>query len=483
MSSSADEPEDTSSDTEEQQNGPSRTGATAESENAGAAAEPTDNTDANARASRSDDAASTLVTPTRAPTRSAEDDEGSEYEHPPAGSRIDQFRVAQFLSPVRNIQAEFLSFARHRYVDYHSQVFNNVEDSDDTVSWVVLLKVSLPGSTKTYMVQPTGGKRQKVDTGVRHYRRLYTFANILSNGNVMVYLEMGVEEQHTHLNYIDRCKVGDQFVIVEPDGCTGMIAQSTPMIKTENRFIPVALPPAIPLPTVEVPDVMGLNTSKYFIIHDATVRFAGVNLVKSNCTDGTMCDFREPHARGCGCWRQYNRRFVDADYVMKLNLRITYMDRVGNVKTLPRVTGWSSKHFTELVFDHRLPLNPLEHNDDQVLVTAIRRRMAALMNYVNEGAEQDKRGWTVVGWYKRGMTTDAAETAQAEDKVAASEEHTTMHIVRVKPTHLSRNELNLKGKLLPSRYLGGRAKYEEIRKENEMVENGQLDPDANATVL
>ena len=401
----------------------------------------------------------TLVSPARRA------DSAPPREPRPAATRVDQFVLAQDLRPVRNVQSEYMTFDDYRYVNYHSEVYEGSEDADNTLSWVMLLKVGLPDTTRTYTLDHN--KRQKLEPDKRKYKRNYTFANLLSNGNVMVFLEMSGDDQQKHMHYFDKFRIGDMFVIVEPDPSTSFISNSMPIVKTDYQIIPVALPPTRLLPRVEVPDVMGLNTSKYFIIHNAIIQFTGVNIVKSYCTEGNMCDYRLPHLKSCACWRQHNRRFIDADYVLKLHVRVKYVDTMGQTKTLPRTTNWSSRHFTDMVFDHRMPMDPLSQNQDQVIMTAIRRKMAELARYVNVDAPRARRGWTVVGWYRRGMTSDSAETAQADDKVAAAVENTTMHIVRIKPAYLTLDELAEEKKLLPSSYLGDRAKADEIQLENE----------------
>jgi hypothetical protein len=115
--------------------------------------------------------------------------------------------------------------------------------------------------------------------------------------------------------------------------------------------------------------------------------------------------------------------------------------------------------------DRKMPLDPLALNQDRVIITAMRRYMKRLENYVNYGAPENQRGWTVIGWYKRGTTTDTAETAQSDDKVASAV--TKMHLVRLHPTHLTRTKLLEEEMLLPAKYLGPNANYNAIKVENE----------------
>jgi hypothetical protein len=393
-------------------------------------------------------------------------DSADDTEEPvPVPTRKDQFDLVKHLRPIRNVQTDYMSFDEYRFVNYHTECFNSVEDGDNTACWLLLLKVGLPDSMDTYKLDLN--KRPKLEPKRRYYRRNYTFANLLSNGNVLVFLEMSVDDQQNNLHYMDNFRIGDQFVAIEPDAVTTYMATSTPILRTDHQFIPAALSPPHKLPVVEVPDIMMLNTSKYFIIHDAIVTFTGLTIVKSSCTHGNMCDFRTPQAKGCCCWRQHSRSHLDGDYVLKANVNVSYSDRFGNFKSLTRVSNWSSQHFTELVLDRRMPLEPLALNQDQVIITAMRRYMKRLEKFVNYDAEEGRRGWTVVGWYKRGMTTDTAGTAQADDKVASAV--TKMHLVRLHPTHLTRTEL-LEGKrLLPAKYLGPHANYEDIKEENRVA--------------
>jgi len=167
---------------------------------------------------------------------------------------------------------------------------------------------------------------------------------------------------------------------------------------------------------------------------------------------------------------------IDADYVLKLNVSVQHVDRMGHTKMLPRTKNWSSQHFTDLVFDYRMPVEPLALNQDQVLTIAIRRKMKELEDYVN-GVSECQRGWTVIGWYKRGLTTDAAAkqaTTQNDDKVAATEVNTKMHLVRIHPTHITRDELRMVRKLLPAKYLGTNADINQIKAENDQAMAAEL---------
>ena len=389
-------------------------------------------------------------------------------ETQPAPVRVDQFNLARTLKPMQNVQSDFMSFGRHRFVNYHAQVYEGVQDADNTASWVILLKVGLPDTARLYSVEQ--GKRHKLD-GVRKYRRNYTFANVLSNGNVMVFLELNAEDQEKNMSYLDRFRIGDQFVIIEPNPVASLIAQSMPIVKTDFQFIPVALANKGLLPRIEVPDVIGLNTSKFFIIHEAKIVVSGVQVVRANCTMGNMCDFRTPDMKGCCCWRQQGRQLVDNMHVLKVNLTINYKDRMGHMKSLPVVQNWCSKTFTSLVLDNNgnMPMDPLAQNQDQVVVIALRRYIRNLVKYINEEAPVKERGWTVIGWYKRGTLSDSAHNAQADDKVAAAVDKITMHIVRVHPTHLTRNDLQRARKLVPTRIFGVSANYIQLKAENEQA--------------
>jgi len=425
--------------------------------------------DEEGRGSRGTSSSTRAATATVTPSKRDSPDETEEPK--PVPGRKDQFELAKQLRPIRNVQSDCMGFDEYRFVNYHSECFDSVEDGDNTACWLLLLKVGLPDSMDTFRLD--ANKRQKVETKKRNYRRNYTFANLLSNGNVLVFLELSVDEQQNNLHYLDKFRIGDQFVALEPDALTTYMAISTPILRTDHQFIPAALPPPHKLPQIEVPDIMTLNTSKYFIIHEAVVTFSGFTIVQSRCTEGNMCDFRTPMAKGCCCWRQHGRSYKDADFVLKANVNISYQDKFENLKTLSRVSNWSSQHFTELVMDRKMPLDPLALNQDQVIITAMRRYMKRLENYVNYGAAENQRGWTVIGWYKRGTTTDTAETAQSDDKVASAV--TKMHLVRLHPTHLTRTKLLEEKMLLPAKYLGPNANYNAIKDENEAARKTEVE--------
>jgi len=135
---------------------------------------------------------------------------------------------------------------------------------------------------------------------------------------------------------------------------------------------------------------------------------------------------------------------------------------------LPKVVGWSSQHFTEFVFDGALPLDPLKQESDSQITRLLRRKLRALVEYVNTTPNMPRgmRGWTVIGWYRRGTKADGANTGNSDDKVATEMERATMHIVRIEPTHITKEQLGTANLLLPVSALGATANMDQIRQAN-----------------
>jgi len=393
-------------------------------------------------------------------------------------------RVAENLVPITDFQSEYSTFADYTPTNYHSQIRDGTGTREDKYAWLLLLEVKTPDGTdyKPYRQDRTTKKPRYHEQAPRMYRRLYTFANIMSDGNTCVLFENGLEDQRNYLKYLEKCRIGDQFVAIEPNPETKVIGTDMPLLSMDGSLIPSQLRNNFLLPEVAVPQqIEQLNSSKFFVVHNATLQFDVFNLKKSNCTQGNLCDLRNPTRGDCACWFQRTRNRSDAHYTIRADITVNYVVRnvtVPRTDQLPAVHGWTSQYFTEFVFDGKLPLNPLQRETDSQITRLLRRKLRELVDYVNASPDvpEENRGWTVIGWYRRGTKTDGATAANVDDKVATQMDDSTMHIVRIEPTRLTKEQLNAAGLLLPVSVLGENTDIQQIRQENRDARNNRVPP-------
>ena len=386
--------------------------------------------------------------------------------------------IANHVAPITDFQADYSSYRSLNPINYHAHVHEQDSTREDKYAWLLLLNVGLPDGTeyRPYKIERSSKKPRLQEPKPRMYRRLYTFANLISPGGTCVLFENNLDDQMSYLKYLEKCRIGDQFALIEPNPDTSFVGNEMPIINTSFNLIPSRLDDAHLLPEVPIPSqVAQLNSSKFFVLHNATLTFDGVHLVKSMCTQGNLCDLREPKKGDCPCWYQRNRNRTDAEYTLRGDIRVDYTVRntqIHRQARLPKIQAWSSQHFTEFVFDGALPLNPMQHESDMEMTRFIRRKLRDLVNFVNstDTLPLHARGWTIIGWYRRGAKTDAPAGAHSDDKVATEMGEATMHIVRVQPTHIKKQTLEAANLLLPTALLGETTNIDHIR---------QLNTDAN----
>lgn len=383
---------------------------------------------------------------------------------------------AAHVEPIPDVQSKFTAFDRFRNVDYHTRVWEQTFNCTKTCVLGVLLKCSLPKGNelsvgkRTFTV--TNGKA-KYDSMPSRYRRLYTFANANSAGHTFVYMELGTKCQLTQLKHFDTSRIGDLFVIIEPATEVSYISRKMPILKTDYAIIPVRYKVGHRLPIVDITDDGNMNSSKFFVIHNANLKLGNVNLIAGRCTSGNMCDLQKLEDNGCSCWHQHNRGFVDAEHALKCQV-MAHFRTEGGLNRKIRVSDWSSLNFTRFVFNGRLPLEPLIKDNDQIITDNIRYRLENLLDYVNEQADEANRGWTIIGWYRRAYKADASGVQ--DDKVATALGDCTYHIVRIQPTRVTREQLLEADELLPVDRLGAHANLDMIRTENEAYAAAQDEP-------
>ena len=380
---------------------------------------------------------------------------------------------ARDLEPVTELQAELDSDGLEKFkaINCHAHVHNPKNTRESKFGWLLLLNVTTrKNTTKAFTYD--GSKKRKLEDKPREYRRLYTFANLASSGATCVMMEMNMTDQMNSFGYVTKCRIGDQFIIFEPQAKVSFMGVNMPILESDDQLFPVrlkanGLPPEVPVP----PDLDQLNSSRYFILHNAKIEFDGVILTKTGCTMGNMCDLRNPRAKGCACHTQNSRNRGDPEYVLRGDITIDYVMRNRNEhrkSSLPKVRQWSSQTFSNFVFDGEIPINPLQNESNREITTMLRRKLRRLVTYVNtnKSHNDDSLGWTVIGWYRRSAKNDVSATATADDKVATDMEETTMHIVRIQPTNITKDQLRQARRLVPVAMFGETVDINRIRDAN-----------------
>jgi len=263
-----------------------------------------------------------------------------------------------------------------------------------------------------------GGKQSKSNIqGQMTYRRMFTFGDLSSSsGRVCVMFEKNAADQLALWKFARDARIGDHFAILEPCRDPSWLGIKMPIITTPMPLLPLAVPATLPGVAFTPAEPY---TSRFFVLHGATVTAGGARLVTTNCT-GKFCDRRKVEAQGdCGCY--HRDRNAGRCHVLQLDLDIEHPDIANPLM----VAGWSSLRFTEMAFAGSLPAEV--NLDNYALRMTYRRTISSLVTYVNANG-----GWTILGWHRLGVTKDASISG-AEDTTTFSE-NSTMHFEMVVPT-------------------------------------------------
>lgn len=256
------------------------------------------------------------------------------------------------------------------------------------------------------------------------YRRMFTFADLTDqSGGCMVAFERNNSDAKNMWKYCQTSlRIGNIFAIMEPSSDAKWLGKQMPIIESLHPYYPLR----------EIPDIVPeigfgnpqLKTSHYFILKNCNLTIESATIVNTNCT-GQLCDRRDVNitTNNCGCY--HNLRNASQNHVMLMDITVFHAAAGDEF----RIRDWSSLMFTQLFFEHDLPADTPTDNWD--FTASIRQKLSQLLLHVNDHA-----GWTVVGWHRQGLVTDASETA-AEDNQVLSDK-ISVHVVKLAPTELSK---------------------------------------------
>ena len=229
--------------------------------------------------------------------------------------------------------------------------------------------------------------------------------------------------------------IGSFFKIVAPLPIENNMKGDIPLIKTQIPL--VLLKPPSTLPTVGIDMKIQENTSMAFVLNGLRLRINRTVAVKTTCS-GFLCDKQRINdwsgTRGCGCYHmtqfRTNLAFQHSIYFNGPNGKICHSD-------------FSSHQFSKLYLKKDIPgetrISALQNTD---AYWNIEDAISNLLSHVNENG-----GWTVTGWYKRGVITDKSLLAATSGGTNLASSHNSnnerievgagevnFHIVKLLPT-------------------------------------------------
>lgn len=232
---------------------------------------------------------------------------------------------------------------------------------------------------------------------------------------------------HRSLEYRDNgvITIGRMFRLLQPHKIDSEIG-GIPCVSSDLAAI--VMEDAYPL--LSVPIDLGASSSSSFVLNGATIKVRRTLPLSTNCS-GFFCDRQRVKeileaGKGCGC---YHVQTYLNPIAITHDIHVTPANADHNII---KVLNFSSMKFTSIYmkgyFNKSVDPGLIQLTNSYWTLRTCVKKIETLVN--------DNGGWTVIGWYKRGMINDKS-LLSAEVSVEVSVEASVMthHIVSLFPTN------------------------------------------------
>ena len=319
-----------------------------------------------------------------------------------------------------------------------------IEDLDDKYLTLQLLRIIAPNSQFSATIRNRQGRGAYNNRTVQMtYLRMYlcrVVSTVPSRSSEVVYImQNGTSNSRIWSKCLDlrdngTVTIGTIFRMISPNLIDQEIG-GIPLLKADQPSMVMRPPAALP----ETPINSNVEGDKChaFTINGALLTISKTKVCETSC-GGFFCDKQRADEivkpTACGCFNMLSYR---SKLAVAHNITIEALDAN---QTVIRQKCFSSAAFSRIYLKGSFPQNSnagmFEHNEQYSnLKNAARQNV----NIINENG-----GWTIVGWYKRGMMTDRALIGNV-DQISADDAQVdgdvNYHIVNIIPTvrtHLER---------------------------------------------
>jgi hypothetical protein len=280
---------------------------------------------------------------------------------------------------------------------------------------VQLVRVITPNKDQKANIYATRRRGNNQDV---HFSRIYlcrVHSNLrITQNSRLLYLMEARGSNNTlfdrNMEYRDdgTFTIGVYFRILAPLPIENNMRGDIPLVKTQLPFIVMTAPTNIPSVTINLQ--VQENTSIAFVVNRTTLSVNRTVPIQTTCS-GFLCDKQRVNdwsgSRGCGCYHmtQYrsNLVFQHSVFFDGPNGKIVHSD-------------FSSTKFSLLYLSTHIPgttrVSALRVSD---AYWEIEEAVENVVDYVN-----DNGGWTIVGWYKRGLITDQSLLAATSNTLSSN---------------------------------------------------------------
>jgi hypothetical protein len=301
----------------------------------------------------------------------------------------------------------------------------NRNDLENKVLALKILSCTL-GSSSTSMPRINvssfyGTKRQKIASSMKPYNRFWHFAD-LANPPHCVTLATRTSTDSAQLvkNTRGATFVGSNVFIYEPNLSQHTIGDTLPIITMSNASLYPFKNDWSP-PDMENKMKMPTQTGEmnYFILSEKKVSLKRVCIASDPSCSGVQCDRQKPKGE-CTCFHVTSTRSIvmqfDVEFPVPKQLVSAGTNTVFQFRSLR-----TSKLFFKDFDNYATSTTP---DQDLQNMHTHRPKVRSMVDHIN-----GKGGWTIVGWYKLGKTSDAANEAENIDN-----SQVTLHLSYLYPS-------------------------------------------------
>ena len=218
------------------------------------------------------------------------------------------------------------------------------------------------------------------------------------------------------LNNVELCDngvitVGTVFRIISPLPASNYLRGDIPLIETHQPVIVLKVPSSF-LQVTPLDNLQG-ESSRAFVLNGTTISCPSYLCEKTKC-GGSFCDRQRLNEwntplGSCGCYSQRNRGTNNLTLLYPL-MKVVYKDKEYCH------TNFSSHSFTMSFLQHDFPIS-IQANDLQLSDAYWRLgdTIEEIISFVN-----DRGGWTIVGWYSRGVINDRTLTGVIDNSTTST---------------------------------------------------------------
>ena len=294
-------------------------------------------------------------------------------------------------------------------------------DSENKVLVGVLL--SMKTSEKSKLIQQYSKQYNKKKVSTTMYNRILTFGSSKDKeGKTFCMIFNDSQEFRYFILKMPSMKIGDTVAIYEPKKIISWLSKDSdlPVVKAGLLSFCHKVSPSLYM-LEEIPLVIPEEGyTRFFYYQGVQITFKNAQIVPVVC-QGLMCDKQD--VKKCSCLTGHKTPRI----VLDVNVKLTG-DRFKEIKEM-KILSWElTQHlFTDISRDATISsFLGLER------LIGFRASIKKIEKIINE-----KGGWTIVGWVRKGFTLDETTINEEEEVIGA--ENVYPHIIALSfPTNLDK---------------------------------------------